>query len=65
MQGVLDRIRSGAFAKELFEDDAAGRPHFKELREQGEARAQEIEKVGKELRELAGVEGLHGHPIQQ
>jgi ketol-acid reductoisomerase len=60
MQGVLDDIRSGKFAKELFEDDAAGRPHFKELREQGLARATEIEKVGKELRELAGVEGLHG-----
>jgi ketol-acid reductoisomerase len=60
MQGVLDDIRSGRFAKELFEDDAAGRPRFKELREQGQARAAEIEKVGKELRELAGVEGLHG-----
>ena len=60
MQGVLDRIRSGAFAKELFEDDAAGRPHFKELREQGQERAAELEQVGKELRELAGAEGLHG-----
>ena len=60
MQGVLDDIRSGRFAKELFEDDAAGRPRFKELRAQGEQRAAEIEKVGKELRELAGVEGLHG-----
>jgi hypothetical protein len=44
----------------LFEDDAAGRPRFKELREQGEKRAAKLEKVGKELRELAGVEGLHG-----
>ena len=68
MQGVLERIRSGAFAKELFEDDAAGRPRFKELREQGQKRAAELEKVGKELRELAGAEGLHGvgagHPAQ-
>jgi hypothetical protein len=30
------------------------------LREQGQARAKDIEKVGKELRELAGAEGLHG-----
>ncbi len=60
MQGVLDDIRSGRFAKELFEDDAAGRPRFKALREQGQARAEDIERVGKGLRELAGVEGLHG-----
>ena len=64
MQGVLERIRSGAFAKELFEDDAAGRPRFKELREQGQKRAAELEKVGKELRELAGAEGLHGVAAQ-
>jgi ketol-acid reductoisomerase len=60
MQGVLDDIRSGKFAKELFEDDAAGRPHFKELREQGEQRSAGLEKVGQELRDLAGVEGLLG-----
>ena len=57
MRGILEEIRSGAFAKELFADDEAGRPRFNELREQGEQRAAEIERVGKELRELAGVEG--------
>ncbi|MBV8256265.1 MAG: hypothetical protein JO073_00460, partial [Actinobacteria bacterium] len=53
-------IRSGAFAKELFADDEAGRPRFAELRAQGAERAREIERVGKELRALAGVEGLLG-----
>ena len=60
MSGILEEIRSGAFAKELFEDDDNGRPKFKELREQGEARAADLERVGKELRALAGVEGLLG-----
>jgi ketol-acid reductoisomerase len=60
MQEILEEIRSGAFAKELFGDDEAGRPRFKQLREAGEQRAKEIERVGKELRELAGIEGLLG-----
>ena len=60
MSGILEEIRSGAFAKELFEDDDNGRPRFKQLREEGEARAAELERVGKELRALAGVEGLLG-----
>ena len=30
------------------------------LRARGEKESAEIERVGKELRELAGVEGLHG-----
>jgi ketol-acid reductoisomerase len=60
LRTILDEVRSGAFAKELFEDDEAGRPKFKELRAQGEARAAEIERVGRDLRELAGVEGLLG-----
>jgi ketol-acid reductoisomerase len=60
MQDVLEHIRSGAFAEELFADDAAGRPGFAKLRADGAARAQEIERVGKELRELAGIEGLLG-----
>ena len=60
MEEILEEIRSGAFAKELFADDEAGRPRFAELREQGGERAQEIERVGKELRELAGIEGLLG-----
>jgi ketol-acid reductoisomerase len=60
LKEILEEIRSGAFAKELFSDDEAGRPRFKQLREEGEKRAKDLEKVGKELRELAGAEGLHG-----
>jgi ketol-acid reductoisomerase len=60
MRGILAEVRSGAFARELFEDDAAGRPHFAELRAEGARRAEELERVGRELRELAGVEGLLG-----
>jgi ketol-acid reductoisomerase len=60
MRGILEEIRSGAFAKELFGDDEAGRPKFAQLRAEGDARAKEIERVGKELRALAGVEGLLG-----
>ncbi|HEY2543443.1 MAG TPA: hypothetical protein VGH92_10380, partial [Gaiellaceae bacterium] len=60
MREILDEVRSGAFAQELFADDEAGRPKFAELRKQGEARAAEIERVGKELRALAGAEGLLG-----
>ncbi|MBV8563354.1 MAG: ketol-acid reductoisomerase [Actinobacteria bacterium] len=60
MRAILEEIRSGAFAKELFADDEAGRPRFAELRAQGAERAREIERVGKELRALAGVEGLLG-----
>jgi ketol-acid reductoisomerase len=60
MVEVLDEIRSGSFAETLFADDAAGRPKFAEMRAAGAKRAQEIERVGKELRELAGVEGLLG-----
>jgi len=60
MQAILEEIRSGAFAKELFADDEAGRPRFAELRKRGEEQAREIERVGKELRQLAGIEGLLG-----
>jgi ketol-acid reductoisomerase len=60
MQAILDEIRSGAFARELFADDDAGRPGFAELRRRGEEQAREIERVGKELRQLAGIEGLLG-----
>jgi len=60
MREILDEVRSGAFARELFEDDEAGRPRFEALRAQGSARSREIERVGKELREVAGVEGLLG-----
>ena len=68
MREILQEIRSGAFAKELFSDDEAGRPKFAELRARGEAEAAEIERVGKELRDLAGIEGLLGqeawHSVQ-
>jgi ketol-acid reductoisomerase len=60
MREVLEDVRSGRFAEELFADDRAGRPRFAELRADGARRAQEIERVGKELRALAGVEGLLG-----
>ena len=60
MREILDEVRSGAFARELFEDDEAGRPRFAALRAEGTERAREIERVGKELREVAGVEGLLG-----
>jgi ketol-acid reductoisomerase len=60
MREILEEVRSGAFARELFDDDAAGRPRFAELRREGAERAKEIERVGKELRELAGIEGLLG-----
>jgi ketol-acid reductoisomerase len=60
LRDILGEIQTGAFAEELFADDEAGRPKFAELRKQGEERAAEIERVGKELRALAGVEGLLG-----
>ncbi|HUJ55967.1 MAG TPA: ketol-acid reductoisomerase [Gaiellaceae bacterium] len=60
MRSILDEIRSGAFARELFADDEDGRPLFTELRREGAERAAEIERVGRQLRELAGVEGLLG-----
>ena len=47
MRGILDEIRSGAFAKELFADDEAGRPRFAELREQGE-RARRGDRAGRQ-----------------
>ena len=60
LRTILKEIQSGAFSDELFADDEAGRPRFAELRKAGEERAREIERVGKELRALAGVEGLLG-----
>jgi ketol-acid reductoisomerase len=60
LRTILKEVQSGAFADELFADDEAGRPRFAELRKAGEERAREIERVGKELRSLAGVEGLLG-----
>ncbi len=58
MKTILEEIRSGAFAKELFADDDAGRPRFEELRRA--AAGGQLEEVGGALRELAGKEGLLG-----
>ncbi|MGZ4400562.1 MAG: ketol-acid reductoisomerase [Gaiellaceae bacterium] len=58
MREILEEIRSGAFARELIAEEDAGRPHFVELREQ--AKKHPVEKVGAELRALAGREGLLG-----
>jgi ketol-acid reductoisomerase len=55
MRGLLDDIRSGAFAKEWIEEMDAGEPRLRELREQ--AAAQPLEQVGKELRGLMRREG--------
>jgi ketol-acid reductoisomerase len=61
MRTLLDEIRSGAFAKELFADDEAGRPHFDELRRKNAGG--QLEQVGSELRALAGKEGLLGADV--
>jgi ketol-acid reductoisomerase len=58
MRKLLDDIRSGAFARELFEDDDAGRPGFERLRR--DHAGGQLEQVGRELRALAGKEGLLG-----
>jgi ketol-acid reductoisomerase len=60
MKELLEEIRSGAFARELFEDDEAGRPGFQQLREQNKREGAELEEVGKRLRDLAGKRGLLG-----
>jgi len=58
MRGLLSEVQSGAFARELFADDEAGRPRFQELRRQ--AAGGQLEQVGSELRALAGKQGLLG-----
>ena len=50
MQAVLSDIQDGTFAKRFMDDQAAGAPEFKELREKGESHP--IEKTGRELRKL-------------
>lgn len=50
MAQVLADIQSGAFAKRFIDDQDAGAPEFKSLREKGEAHP--IEKTGVELRKL-------------
>ena len=61
MRTLLDEIRSGAFARELFADDEAGRPQFEELRRRNAGG--QLEQVGSELRALAGKEGLLGADV--
>jgi ketol-acid reductoisomerase len=61
MRTLLDEIRSGTFARELFADDEAGRPQFEELRRQNAGG--QLEQVGSELRALAGKEGLLGADV--
>jgi ketol-acid reductoisomerase len=61
MRTLLDEIRSGAFARELFADDEAGRPQFEELRRKNAGG--QLEEVGSELRALAGKEGLLGADV--
>jgi ketol-acid reductoisomerase len=50
MKAVLTDIQNGAFAKRFIEDQDAGGPEFKALREAGEIHP--IEKTGRELRQL-------------
>jgi ketol-acid reductoisomerase len=50
MRQILAEIQSGAFAKEWIGEAEAGFPHFLALRR--EARASQIERVGRELRRM-------------
>ncbi len=50
MKAVLADIQSGAFAKRFIDDQDAGAPEFKALREKGAAHP--IEAVGRELRKM-------------
>ncbi|HEV7195151.1 MAG TPA: ketol-acid reductoisomerase, partial [Pedococcus sp.] len=50
MQAVLADIKNGAFAKRFIDDQDAGGPEFKALREKGAQHP--IEGTGKELRKL-------------
>jgi ketol-acid reductoisomerase len=50
MRRMLDEIRSGQYARGWIDENAAGRPWFD--RKRREERAQQIEKVGAELRAL-------------
>ncbi len=50
MKAVLTDIQNGTFAKRFIDDQDAGAPEFKALREKGEKH--QIEDVGRELRKL-------------
>jgi ketol-acid reductoisomerase len=58
MKQLLEDVRSGAFARELIAEEEAGRPRLTGLRRM--AARHPVEHVGRELRELAGREGLLG-----
>ncbi|GGL41383.1 ketol-acid reductoisomerase [Phycicoccus endophyticus] len=50
MKAVLEDIRNGSFAQRFIDDQDAGAPEFRRLREQGAAHP--IERTGRELRRL-------------
>ncbi|GAB3526087.1 ketol-acid reductoisomerase [Arthrobacter monumenti] len=50
MKAVLSDIQDGSFAKRFIDDQDAGAPEFKQLREKGEGHP--IESTGRELRKL-------------
>jgi len=50
MRKVLDEIQDGRFAREWIDENAAGLPHFDELRKKGQAH--QIEQIGAQLREM-------------
>jgi ketol-acid reductoisomerase len=58
MLRLLEDIRDGSFARELIAEEEAGRPRLTALRRMAERHP--VERVGHELRELAGREGLLG-----
>ena len=58
MARLLEDIRNGSFARELIAEEEAGRPRLTALRRM--AARDPVERVGHELRELAGREGLLG-----
>jgi len=58
MARLLEDIRNGSFARELIGEEEAGRPRLTALRRM--AARHPVERVGHELRELAGREGLLG-----
>jgi ketol-acid reductoisomerase len=58
MKRLLEDIRNGNFARELIGEEEAGRPRLTALRRM--AARHPVEAVGRDLRELAGREGLLG-----
>jgi len=54
MRKIVERVRDGSFAKEWVEECASGKKRATELMKAIEAHL--IERVGRELRKLAGIE---------